>query len=231
MAIIRCSECGKEISDQAKACIHCGCPLSVTLEKVFKITKCPDCGTERKPGDTKCYCGLIYKAYENSLARKRVDKAKPAETPKVEEIKLPKPGPEKPKTNPLTMGCAVIFVFFMVITVIGLMNNGGGSESTKPKKSTQIAEWYAGGTLHGATVSNWNKASYSNKLATAADWVVNISPRIKAEVQQSGSMDALRSYAAELVTCVNEAAAGQGYGNVNVGELAASCGVIMGWTR
>lgn len=27
MALIKCSECGKEISDKAKACIHCGCPI------------------------------------------------------------------------------------------------------------------------------------------------------------------------------------------------------------
>ena len=27
MALIRCSECGKEVSDQAAACIHCGYPL------------------------------------------------------------------------------------------------------------------------------------------------------------------------------------------------------------
>lgn len=28
MALIRCPECGKEISDKAKTCINCGCPLS-----------------------------------------------------------------------------------------------------------------------------------------------------------------------------------------------------------
>ncbi len=27
MALIRCPECGKEISDQAEYCIHCGYPL------------------------------------------------------------------------------------------------------------------------------------------------------------------------------------------------------------
>lgn len=29
MALIKCPECGKEISDQAKTCIHCGAPLNV----------------------------------------------------------------------------------------------------------------------------------------------------------------------------------------------------------
>lgn len=28
MALIKCKECGKEISDKAKTCINCGCPLN-----------------------------------------------------------------------------------------------------------------------------------------------------------------------------------------------------------
>lgn len=32
MSLIICSECGKEISDKASACIHCGCPI----EKIKK---------------------------------------------------------------------------------------------------------------------------------------------------------------------------------------------------
>lgn len=27
MALIKCPECGKEVSDKADACIHCGCPI------------------------------------------------------------------------------------------------------------------------------------------------------------------------------------------------------------
>ena len=33
MALIRCPECGREISDKAAACIHCGCPISAALPK------------------------------------------------------------------------------------------------------------------------------------------------------------------------------------------------------
>lgn len=29
MALIKCPECGNEVSDQAKTCIHCGAPLNV----------------------------------------------------------------------------------------------------------------------------------------------------------------------------------------------------------
>ena len=28
MALIKCPECGGQVSDKASACIHCGCPLS-----------------------------------------------------------------------------------------------------------------------------------------------------------------------------------------------------------
>ena len=28
MALIKCPECGKEVSDKAPACIHCGFPLN-----------------------------------------------------------------------------------------------------------------------------------------------------------------------------------------------------------
>jgi len=33
MAIIRCTECNKKISDKASTCPHCGCPVSVSLEQ------------------------------------------------------------------------------------------------------------------------------------------------------------------------------------------------------
>lgn len=31
MALIKCPECGKEISDKAASCIHCGCPMQPTV--------------------------------------------------------------------------------------------------------------------------------------------------------------------------------------------------------
>ena len=35
MALIKCPECGKEISDKANACVHCGYPLD-TLERLME---------------------------------------------------------------------------------------------------------------------------------------------------------------------------------------------------
>lgn len=36
MALIKCSECGKEISDKAKTCIHCGNPIHEERVKTMK---------------------------------------------------------------------------------------------------------------------------------------------------------------------------------------------------
>lgn len=48
MALIKCPECGKEISDKAEICIYCGYPLN-TIKEIdeFKFDKtkiCPVCG-------------------------------------------------------------------------------------------------------------------------------------------------------------------------------------------
>lgn len=46
MALIKCAECGKEISDKAKACIHCGCPIesksqeTIYMEEAIICLKC-----------------------------------------------------------------------------------------------------------------------------------------------------------------------------------------------
>lgn len=37
MALINCPECGREVSDQAKACIHCGYPLEKAKEDCFAL--------------------------------------------------------------------------------------------------------------------------------------------------------------------------------------------------
>lgn len=34
MALIKCPECGREISDNATVCPHCGCPSDIIKEKL-----------------------------------------------------------------------------------------------------------------------------------------------------------------------------------------------------
>lgn len=52
MAIIHCPECGQEVSDQAKKCVHCGASIFVCPEcgKVSVAEgKCPECGYSAVP--------------------------------------------------------------------------------------------------------------------------------------------------------------------------------------
>jgi uncharacterized membrane protein YvbJ len=38
MALIKCSECGNQVSDKARACIHCGAPISESNNKKENVT-------------------------------------------------------------------------------------------------------------------------------------------------------------------------------------------------
>ena len=86
-----------------------------------------------------------------------------------------------------------------------------------------------GGTLNGAFVGEWKMAPYTNKLATAADWIIT-RPRIKDKAYYSRIFQNLRPYAFELVQCVNQSTAGEGFdSNMSVAELATSCMILKGW--
>lgn len=55
MAMIHCPDCGQEISDKAKKCIHCG---KVLIEEVEPQKFCAECGTEIDIGAEECpFCG------------------------------------------------------------------------------------------------------------------------------------------------------------------------------
>lgn len=57
MALIKCPECGKEISDTAESCIHCGYPLTDDNSKQDEPF-CTSCGNPLKPGSKFCgKCG------------------------------------------------------------------------------------------------------------------------------------------------------------------------------
>lgn len=59
MALIRCSNCGKEISDKAKECPHCGQVISLeTFDNYYVPVICEECGYEIPFGMDSCpNCG------------------------------------------------------------------------------------------------------------------------------------------------------------------------------
>ena len=57
MALIKCLECGKEISDKAAACPHCGCPVSAMVDVNYSSSKSATSSitTEKKPKKMKMW--------------------------------------------------------------------------------------------------------------------------------------------------------------------------------
>ncbi len=94
--------------------------------------------------------------------------------------------------------------------------------------STAFAAWYEGGNLHRATVSEWKRATWANKIATAGDIVTSCCPNIVREVKRSGSMDTLYQHALQLVTCMDTSVRGDVNGSMRVSRLAALCISTMG---
>ena len=58
MALISCSNCGKEVSDKAKICPNCGCQLIEEIIAEETPIICEDCGSEIPPDADACpKCG------------------------------------------------------------------------------------------------------------------------------------------------------------------------------
>lgn len=104
MAMIPCPDCGQEISDKAKKCIHCG---KVLIEEVKPQKFCAECGKEIDIAAEECpFCGCP------------VEPEKP-EIPAVAEIT------KSVKKNKKTIIIAAAIV--AVILVVVLLANVAGS--------------------------------------------------------------------------------------------------------
>ena len=93
-------------------------------------------------------------------------------------------------------------------------------DSTQRKTSNLSTHWYSGGNLHNATVAEWRDASYSNKLATAGDWLA--STKWKGHLITPADFDRLKQKAIMLVNAVNEASTPDKKGIIKANEIAAA---------
>ena len=68
MALIKCSECGGDISSSAKTCPHCGIKIS--------LSKCPECGKKLKGDESNCPdCGYpVGKKNATNILTENLDK-------------------------------------------------------------------------------------------------------------------------------------------------------------
>lgn len=79
MGLIKCPDCGKEISDKSLYCLNCGCPVKQGEAPKKSQPSCPNCGNPMERGNTVCSeCGArLVSVSETSVKREnRADNSK-----------------------------------------------------------------------------------------------------------------------------------------------------------
>lgn len=99
MAMIKCPECGQEISDKAKKCIHCG---NVLIEDKPKTKICNECGKEISFDIMECpFCGC---PFDNDIN---------TNTTNIELDNKPKKDIKK-KVIPAFVGVLIVVIIFSI---------------------------------------------------------------------------------------------------------------------
>lgn len=127
------------------------------------------------------------------------------------------------KKNRLLAVLAITTIVLVVIAAFLSKTNNRKIEQIERVYNKPISEeWYKGGTLHKATVKQWNSATQKNKLATCADFV--------AVADNTVSMTELKRRATNLMNCINEATRGlDELNNDKVSEMATVCIITLGY--
>ena len=103
----------------------------------------------------------------------------------------------------------------------------------------QEKKWWQGGTLHDATVKEWQQATTENKLATCADWIAKAhhDKRLTNEIARridKGGMPALKLLAESLMSDLNEAVKENDNGSMDnnkIGDLVIMDMMLAGWHK
>jgi hypothetical protein len=102
------------------------------------------------------------------------------------------------------------------------------SKSERPQATTSPPppnkQWYQGGTLHKATITEWKVATQENRLATSADM---IAATLKSEGTQLSNINELFPLASALERCISEARDSAQVNSQKVADLAADCSILM----
>lgn len=136
MALIKCKECGKEISDKAKICPNCGCPN----EMVKETTNPNAIFTINGQNENMDELWKTYKRKKNCIVHleEKYDIDKKLATRIVEDYII-KSGAKEP----LFSGCSIVFLIsvalFLLISCSMFVSNKNTSSDETYKNSTQEA--------------------------------------------------------------------------------------------
>jgi hypothetical protein len=134
MALIKCSECGKEVSTQATACPHCGCPIAVVLKDAARPSEPQPAPKSPEELDAK--------------SQKREAQQEMAPTPDPGPGTGSKPfdqGAKQPGINKGCLGCLGIIILCVMVGWIADMAdcNQTSQQSVTPAAPNRISkqEW------------------------------------------------------------------------------------------
>lgn len=114
---------------------------------------------------------------------------------------------------------ALLLLIFVVKCI-----NSSPPEEVNPTEhiDTNTDNWYSGGNLHQAKISEWKAATEENKLATCADFVAN--------VKKDLTMSELKIKSIEMKNCIDESTRGNAStDNQKANEIAALCAIQLGY--
>lgn len=135
MALIKCNSCGKEISDQASSCIHCGAVVE-------DVPKCKECGDKIDAGETVCdACGYpIEEKEKEASVQTPVQEVPLTQTQAIPYIPTAVPAEPKKGLQPWMIVCGVLgliigaFILYKIFgggsAILGTYVQEGGADAT-----------------------------------------------------------------------------------------------------
>ena len=114
--IIKCPECGHQVSDQAKTCPSCG------IEIAGKITRCPDCGEyifKEQPECPNCHCSINGASVVTRESSDDAVQRGPVVSEQPEEV--PQPSPRRPRKHKAGITALIVaFVIALIVVFLGI---------------------------------------------------------------------------------------------------------------
>ena len=129
---------------------------------------------------------------------------------------------QQPSANKNNNTWLVILVIVGLCLVSWFMSRTKSSTSSSSASSNNAdTSWFTGGTLHKSTIKEWGQATYSNRLATSADFIA------ATQNVDYGNLNKFKEMSTELEKCISIAASGGDVDNEKVTFLSSICTVQL----
>ncbi len=228
MLNIKCVHCHKtlripeEYLGQSGTCTHCGGRITVLVEPLKFSPEAIAAEMDEEPREgtdtEECWHGLTSSQADTGGVQTspiQIDPRDGVQSPQTANAAMP---PSRRPVPVLKVGCLA-----MLLVVGGCVLLMSSSPKTSRLRSTDrggAQQWFNGGTLHSATVGQWRRAAYENKLATAGDWLAGT--KWKGHLNSLGDFERLKVKAKMLVDAVDKVAAPPYPESLIVTELSAA---------